>query len=274
MISLQQQAIRSLRVRPSIDAETEIRTRIQFLKDYLRRTGLKGYVLGISGGQDSTLAGMLAQRAVAELRDEGVECRFVALRLPYRTQGDEEDAQLALKFIDPDVTYTVDIADATDAIVDQFAAQGVEMTDFNKGNIKARQRMIAHYAVAGEFGLAVLGSDQAAESLTGFYTKFGDGAADVVPLVGLNKRQGRQLLEAAGSPPSLYEKIPTADLLDGAPGQHDEDSLGVTYAEIDDYLENRPVPPGARERIEHLYRVSAHKRHRPVAPQDSWWRSA
>src|SRR5699024_11431129 len=140
------------------------------------------------------------------------QARYDAHRLPYATQSDEEDAQLALKFIDPDETYTIDIAVATDAIEQQMVGHGISVSDFNKGNIKARQRMVAHYAVAGEWGLAVLGSDHAAEAVTGFYTKFGDGAADVMPLFGLTKRQGRELLIAAGSPPPLYETLPTADL--------------------------------------------------------------
>lgn len=271
-MALQQQIISDLQVQPVIDPGTELRRRLDFLKDYLLTTGLKGYVLGISGGQDSTLVGWLAQHAVEELREEGHEARFVALRLPYAVQGDEEDAQLALKFIDPDETYTIDVAPATDAMVD--AAGQIMFTDFNKGNIKARQRMVAQFAVAGEWGLAVLGSDHAAEAVTGFYTKFGDGAADLMPLHGLTKRQGRALLIEAGSPASLYEKIPTADLLDGQPMASDEDALGVTYEQIDDYLEGRSVSRAAQERIELLYRVSRHKRHFPVRPQDDWWRES
>ena len=272
MATLQQQITAELGVRQEIDPAAEIRRRIDFLKEYLGRTALNGYVHGISGGQDSTLVGMLAQQAVAELREEGKSARFVALRLPYAVQSDEEDAQLALKFIDPDETYTLDIARATDGITAEMHSRGIEVSDFNKGNIKARERMVAHYAIAGEWGLAVLGSDHAAEAVTGFYTKFGDGAADVMPLFGLTKRQGRDLLIAAGSPPPLYEKVPTADLLDEDPGQTDEDALGVTYPQIDDYLEGKPVPAAAQERIEHLYLASRHKRHLPVRPQDDWWR--
>ncbi len=272
MASLQEHIIRDLMVEPEIDPAAENRRRIDFLTAYLRTTGLKGYVLGISGGQDSTLVGWLAQQAVSGIRASGGEATFVALRLPYAVQGDEEDAQLALKFIDPDETYTVNVAGSTDDITRELEAAGFDITDFNKGNIKARERMVAHYAVAGARGYAVLGSDHAAEAVTGFYTKFGDGAADLMPLHGLTKRQGRQMLQAAGSPPALYEKIPTADLLDDAPGQSDEDALGVSYEHIDDYLEGKVVPDAARERIEHLYWVSRHKRHLPVRPQDDWWK--
>lgn len=273
MATLQQQITAELGVRQQIDPGVELRRRVDFLKEYLQRTGLRGYVHGISGGQDSTLVGLLAQRAVAELREEGESARFIALRLPYAVQSDEEDAQLALKFIEPDETLTIDIARATDGITAELRSRGIDVSDFNKGNIKARQRMVAHYALAGEWGLAVLGSDHAAEAVTGFYTKFGDGAADVMPLFGLTKRQGRELLIAAGSPPPLYEKLPTADLLDEDPGQSDEEALGVTYPQIDDYLEGKPVAAAAQERIEHLYLTSRHKRHLPVRPQDDWWRA-
>src|SRR5699024_11966016 len=94
---------------------------------------------------------------------------------------------------------------------------GKPVSDFNKGNIKARQRMIAQYPLASETGTLVVGSDHAAEAITGFYTKFGDGAADLMPLVGLNKRQGAELLRYLGAPASTWEKVPTADLEEGRP---------------------------------------------------------
>src|SRR5699024_11436160 len=87
--------------------------------------------------------------------------RFIALRLPYAVQSDEEDAQLALKFIEPDETLTIDVARATDGIAAEMLSRGIAVSDFNKGNIKARQRVVAHYALTGEWGLAVLGSDHA-----------------------------------------------------------------------------------------------------------------
>ena len=170
-------------------------------------------MLGISGGQDSTLAGRLAQIAVERLRDSGVDAHFLAVRLPHGVQVDEDDAQLALRFIEPDETVTVDIAPATKALSDEVAgALGAPLSDFNKGNVKARLRMVAQYALAGERNLLVIGTDHAAENVTGFFTKFGDGAADLTPLAGLNKRQGAALLRELGADPRLWEKVPTADL--------------------------------------------------------------
>ena len=132
--------------------------------------------------------------------------------------------------------------------------------------------MIAQYTLASETGTLVVGSDHAAEAITGFYTKFGDGAADLMPLVGLNKRQGAELLRYLGAPASTWEKVPTADLEEGRPMLSDEEALGVTYAHIDDYLEGKDVPKAAAERIEHLWRVSRHKRTTPPGPADTWWR--
>src|SRR5690606_40849143 len=105
------------------------------------------------------------------------------------------------------------------------------------------------YALAGHDGRLVIGTDHAAEAVTGFYTKFGDGAADILPLSGLSKRQGKALLRELGAPERLYLKVPTADLLDGQPGRADEDELGLTYEQIDDYLEQRPVSDDVATRI-------------------------
>ena len=274
MSAMQSDIIAALGVAPSIDPEAERDRRVQFLVDYLAATGAKGYVLGISGGQDSTLAGRLAQLAVEQRRAAGEDATFVAVRLPHGVQSDEDDAQLALQFIQPDETVTVDIAPATaamsGAVADALALGG--LGDFNKGNVKARMRMIAQYAIAGERGLLVVGTDHAAENITGFFTKHGDGAADLLPLAGLNKRQGAAILKHLGADPRLWEKVPTADLEEDRPALPDEEALGVTYAHIDDYLEGKQVPREAAERLEHLWRVGQHKRHLPPGPNETWWR--
>ncbi len=273
MRELQKTIIAELGVKPEIDPASEVAERVQFLQDYLRASGARGFVLGISGGLDSTLAGRLAQLAVEGLRAEGVQAEFVPVRLPYNVQHDEDDAQAALDFIDGDAETTFDISAAVDAFESEFtAATGEPITDYNKGNVKARVRMVAQFAIAGAHGLLVLGTDHGAESVTGFFTKFGDGAADVLPLFGLNKRQNRQLLKHLGAEERLWAKVPTADLLDGKPGQTDEAELGLSYDMIDDYLEGRVVPADAAEKLEQIYLRSRHKRTTPVSILDSWWR--
>lgn len=272
-MSLQKQIIEALNVRPEINPQEEIQKRIGFLKEYLQVSKAKGFVLGISGGQDSTLAGRLAQLAAEELRSEGVDAIFVAVRLPYKVQKDEEDAQRALDFIKPDKTVTFNIQPAVDTFNTQFEeAIGDSLTDFNKGNVKARMRMITQYAIAGQEGLLVIGTDHAAEAVTGFFTKYGDGGADLLPLTGLNKRQGRELLKALNAEERLYLKEPTADLLDNKPLQADETELGVSYEAIDDYLEGKQIAEGDAAKIESRYRVSEHKRQVPASMFDSWWK--
>ncbi len=275
MRPLQAEIKKVLAVKETIDPQKEIDMRVSFLKEYLKQHPfLKTYVLGISGGQDSTLAGKLAQIAIAELREETGDdsYRFIAVRLPHGVQADESDAQAALSFIQPDESYAINIEPAVSAMVATFAEQNLPIGDFNKGNIKARQRMIVQYAIAGERQGAVIGTDHAAESVTGFYTKFGDGASDIFPLAGLNKRQGRLLLKTLAAPESLYLKIPTADLEENQPMLPDEVALGVTYDEIDDYLEGKSVSEAAAEQIERHYLKSEHKRHLPITPFDTFWK--
>ncbi|MCI1287579.1 MAG: ammonia-dependent NAD(+) synthetase [[Lactobacillus] timonensis] len=275
MRNLQQVIINQLGVQPRIDPQAEIDQRVRFLQDYLKSTGMKTLVLGISGGQDSSLAGRLAQLAVAGLRQSTGDgaYQFIAVRLPYGEQADEDDAMFAIEdFIHPDVVMRVNIKDATDAMVGAAEDNGLTISDFNKGNIKARQRMIAQYAIAGARGGAVVGTDHAAEAVTGFYTKFGDGGADLTPLSGLDKRQGRALLERLGAPARLYEKTPTADLEDDRPALPDEAALGVTYRQIDDYLEGQDIDSSAAEKIESWFIKTRHKRHLPVSPLDEWWK--
>lgn len=274
MRETQKQIIAALGSESAIDVRAELERRISFLVEYASSlSGVRGFVLGISGGQDSSLAGRLAQLAVERMRADGREAEFIAVRLPYAVQHDEDDAQLSLNFIRPDRSVTVDVASGVDALAAEVTrAMGSPMSDFNRGNIKARMRMVAQYAIAGDRGLLVIGTDHAAEAITGFFTKFGDGAADVLPLSGLTKGQGAALLRELDAPERLWKKIPTADLLDNNPGQTDESSLGVSYTEIDAYLCGEDVSAPAAETLERRYRSSEHKRRLPVGPADMWWK--
>lgn len=274
-MTLQTDIIAELGVKATIDPQEEIRKSIDFLKSYLKKYPfLKTFVLGISGGQDSSLAGRLAQLAMAEMREDTGDnsYQFIAVRLPYGEQADEADAMRAIDFIQPDVTLRVNIKPAVDAQVASLAETGVDVSDFNKGNMKARQRMITQYAIAGERAGAVLGTDHAAENITGFFTKFGDGGADILPIFRLNKRQGKMLLKELGAPEAIYQKIPTADLEDGKPLIADEAALGVTYDDIDDYLEGKEVAKDAQEKIEAWWNKTLHKRHLPITIFDDFWK--
>ncbi|MFD7837529.1 ammonia-dependent NAD(+) synthetase [Streptomyces sp. NPDC059761] len=268
---LQQEIARELQVSEIFDAHREIERRVAFLAERLTSTGLRSLVLGISGGVDSTTAGRLCQLAVERARDAGHEATFYAMRLPYGVQADEKDAQLALGFIKADRVLTVDVKPASDAALEAALAGGTAFRDahhqdFVQGNIKARQRMIAQYAVAGAHDGLVVGTDHAAEAVSGFFTKFGDGAADLVPLTGLTKRRVRAVADVLGAPAELVWKTPTADLETLDPGKADEDALGVTYDDIDDFLEGKPVDERAFDTIVRRYRLTDHKRQLPIAP--------
>lgn len=272
-MSKQMEVTETLNVKCKIDTKEEIRSRIDFLKAYCLKAGAKGFVLGISGGQDSTLAGRLAQLGVEELRTEGYEANFYAIRLPYGTQKDEQDAKDALSFIKPDKTFVFNIEDPVITFAKTYNnATGKNLADYHKGNVKARMRMVAQYAIAGEQQCLVIGTDHAAESLTGFFTKFGDGGADILPLAGLTKGQGRELLKELKAPEQLYLKTPTADLLDNKPQQADETELGIEYNVIDQYLLGNEVDPAIKANIENRFEVTKHKRKLPVTPVDTWWK--
>jgi NAD+ synthase len=273
----QKAIIEELKVASAFDERIELEARVDFLADYLEAVKLKTYVLGISGGVDSSAAGRLAQLAVMRLRSRGVDARFIAMRLPYGEQRDEADAQRALAFIQPDETLSLDIKPAADAMLVSLNQSGArymdeQHEDFVLGNIKARQRMIAQYAVASARVGVVIGTDHAAESLMGFFTKFGDGGADILPLYGLNKRRVRALARAMGASEEIALKVPTADLETLTPLKPDEDSYGITYENIDDFLDNKPVSDEVYTTIFRFYDATHHKRVLPITPYDDWHR--
>jgi NAD+ synthase len=265
-----QTIIAEMRVLPDIDPEFEIQRRVSFIQDQLLASGCKSLVLGISGGVDSSTCGRLAQLAVDGLNQttNSSDYQFVAVRLPYGVQQDEDDAQTSLSFIQPSKSLTVNIKAGTDAInasvCETLADNGLlpneAAVDFAKGNVKARARMTSQYEIAGMLGGLVLGTDHSAENITGFYTKFGDGACDLAPLFGLSKRQVRQLASTMGAPDSLVFKTPTADLECLSPQKEDEQVLGVSYENIDNFLEGRDVAADIAERLISIYTKTQHKR--------------
>jgi NAD+ synthase len=256
MLEEQLEIIEALGTKPEINVQEEIEKRVDFLVTYAKRAKVNGFVLGISGGQDSFNAGMLARTAALYMG--GI---FVAMRLPYGVQADENDAVAALRVIQANEVFTHNIKTEVDAMASHFHEKvWSPLSDYLKGNDKARARMMAQYRMAGFKNLLVVGTDHAAEAVTGFYTKFGDGACDITPLSTLNKRQGRQLAEALGCPPIILKKKPTADLLDENPGQEDEFELGLTYDQIDDFLEGKEIDPVAARKLIERYRMTQHKR--------------
>lgn len=268
---MKQQILQEMRVLANIDVPSEIQTRIDFIKTKLQQAYCHTLVLGISGGVDSSTAGRLCQLAVEQLNlsQQTKKYQFIAVRLPYAIQKDEDEAQLALQFIQPSHSVTVNVQTGTDGIhnstLQGLQASGITLNDqtnidFVKGNVKARMRMIAQYEIAGLTGGLVVGTDHSAENITGFYTKHGDGACDLAPLFGLNKRQVRALAKQLGAPAKLVEKSPTADLEEDKPQLEDEVALGMTYNQIDDFLEGKSVAQEIEDKLIAIYLRTQHKR--------------
>jgi NAD+ synthase len=265
-----QAVIDEMRVKPQIDVEYEVTRRVNFIKMQLKASGLTTLVLGISGGIDSCALGRLAQLAVNQLNEEQQRVyQFVAVRMPYKVQADEIDAQTSIDFIQPSHSLSVNVQPGADAIDQQtctaLAKAGLlpdseGKQDFVKGNVKARTRMIIQYEIAGMLDGLVLGTDHSAENITGFYTKYGDGACDLAPLFGLNKRQVRQVALYLGAPKHVVHKAPTADLENLEPQKSDESALGISYDDIDDFLEGKPVAAQISQRLLDIYSKTQHKR--------------
>ncbi|SEP60379.1 NAD(+) synthase [Basfia succiniciproducens] len=221
--------------------------------------GMDGYTLGVSGGIDSAVCAHLVART-------GAPVQALILPAEVTSQSDVADAQATLESAGID-GQIISIAPWYDLIMQQLSPvlnSEPERVNVLKGNLMARLRMIALFTTAQSHRSIVLGTDNAAEWLTGYFTKFGDGAADVLPLAGLRKEQVFELGRYLGVPQSVLEKKPSAGLW---AGQTDEAEMGVTYAEIDAYLRGETVSPQALQQIRFWHNRSHHKRMLPPKPK-------
>lgn len=254
-------------LRVSLEPAEAERILVRFLKDYLSDSERDGYVVGVSGGIDSTVSAALACRAVGKERVYG-------LILPdaETSAAEAEDARLVVKWLGIDSRVT-NIRPGVDAIV---SAAG-EMDRVGLGNVKARVRMILLHSEAARRRCLVLGTGNKSEALTGYYSKFGDGGVDLQPMGDLYKTQVRILAKHLGVPDKILQKVPTAGLW---AGQTDEGELGVAYDRLDRILlglelkmptekisQAAGVPVSEIERIEDMRRRSQHKRRTPMIPK-------
>ncbi|WP_127588159.1 ammonia-dependent NAD(+) synthetase [Paenibacillus koleovorans] len=263
-MSLQQEIIAKLGVKPQIDVQEEIRKRVDFLKKSVVDAHLSGLLIAISGGIDSAVAAGLCKTATDELTKEtGREYITLGVFQPYGTQKDISDSYAVAEAFQLTHKVETNIEQSVDEIALEveygFKNLGIprHVSKEGKGNIMARTRMVVQYALAFDLRLLVVGTDHASEAITGFFTKYGDGAVDVTPLSTLNKRQVRQLASELGVPQSVLDKAPTAGLWEG---QTDEGELGITYEDNSDYLEGKEIDPAAREKLERQYLRTEHKR--------------
>ncbi|SEP11221.1 ammonia-dependent NAD(+) synthetase [Paenibacillus sp. OV219] len=263
-MSLQGEIIKQLGVKPEIDPAAEVRQRVDFLKEYVLKSGTTGLLIAISGGVDSAVATGLCKKATDELSAEtGKDYITLGVFQPYGEQVDISDSYAVADALGLTHRVETNIQEAVDEIAIEaehsLKAIGISrhLSRGGKGNVKARTRMVTQYALAFELNLLVVGTDHASEAITGFYTKWGDGAVDITPLSTLNKRQVRQLAAELGVPEMVITKAPTAGLWEG---QTDETELGITYDENSDYLEGKQVSDAARAKLEKQFVRTAHKR--------------
>ena len=229
----------------------------KFLKEYLENNHMDTYVLGISGGVDSSLCAALARNAVGKDR---LHC----LILPINSiKEDEEDALTLVK--DLDLKYDIiDASEAFDSYVKEFARNGIELDRSTLGNLKARMRMSILYAIAQKERGLVIGTDNADERCVGYFTKYGDGACDILPIAHLVKAEVVEASKILGIRSSLAERVPSAGLYEG---QTDEKEMGVTYQDLDAYVLGKEVNETAKKRIQYLEKISEHKRNPIPMPE-------
>lgn len=239
--------------------EEQIQLTVEWLRSVVKNSGTKGILVGLSGGIDSSVVAHLIQRAFPE--------NSLGVILPCKSSDkDAVDGRLSaeaanLKYIQIDLTETHEtLLGQINEEMKNFETENHRLTD---ANLRARLRMSTLYGIANNLNYLVSGTDNAAEILTGYFTKYGDGGVDLLPLANLTKREVYEWGRVLGVPKSVLDRAPSAGLWDG---QTDEDEMGTTYNLIDDYLEGKTIPEKDRLIIERLNKRSEHKRVMPPSP--------
>lgn len=219
-----------------------------FLRDYLKTSGLKGYVLGLSGGIDSAVVALLLKRA---------KIPFKCVLLPFAQLNDDLDIAQRMSLQENFDYDVIDIAKTHASIIEDLQKNNVNISRENAGNIKARLRMTYLYSYAQSLSYLVVGTDNYVEYMLGYFTKYGDGGVDILPIVHLLKGEIYDLARLLGTPQEIINRTPSAGFYEG---HTDEDELGFTYEEADRYFSGKIVNDETKKKIERLIRISTHKR--------------
>ncbi|BAA29251.1 NAD+ synthase [Pyrococcus horikoshii] len=239
---------------------------IERILEFIREKGNNGVVIGISGGVDSATVAYLATKALGKEK-------VLGLIMPYFENKDVEDAKLVAEKLG--IGYKViNIKPIVDSFVENLE---LNLDRKGLGNIMSRTRMIMLYAHANSLGRIVLGTSNRSEFLTGYFTKWGDGASDYAPIINLYKTEVWEIAKRIGVPERIVKKKPSAGLWEG---QTDEDELGISYNLLDEILwrmidlkigkeeiaKDLGIPLSLVERVEELIKKSEHKRRLPIGP--------
>lgn len=240
---------------------------VDFIKRKIKESKAKGVVIGISGGIDSATTAFLAVKALGK-------DKVLGIIMPYYQNKHTEDAIYVCKALGIDYKI-INIKN----IVDEFErAITLNIDQLTKGNFMVRSRMVILYGFANALNYLVLGTSNKTEYLVGYFTKWGDGASDIAPLLSLYKTEVRKLAKFLGVPEKIILKTPTAGLWEG---QTDEKELGIEYDLLDKILyrlvdlkmkkekiaEELNVPLEKVLYVESLVMKSQHKRRSPLAPK-------
>ncbi len=244
--------------------EKKIEQLVNWLREETENANANGLIVGISGGLDSAVVAHLIRRAFPE--------NSLGIIMPCKS--DPQDVEDALKAAESTGInhYTIDLTETHRVLFSTIEKQLKEKNEWNEekarindANMRARLRMTTLYSVAANFGYLVAGTDNKAEWYTGYFTKYGDGGADLLPLIHLTKGEVREMAVELGVPEEIIHKAPSAGLWEG---QTDEEEMGTTYDKIDKFLKGETIPEKDRKIIERMHKDSEHKRNLPKQPPE------
>ncbi len=242
--------------------EEKVNLTVDWLREQVVNSRTKGLVVGLSGGIDSSVVAFLIKKAFPE--------SSMGVIMPCKSNEKDKDDAIELAKAAGIEHMVVDLTTEQDALLVKIFRElndnGYD-ADKNKrladANLKARMRMSTLYTIANSLNYLVAGTDNAAEVYTGYFTKYGDGGVDIIPIANLPKREVYEWAKYLGVPQRVIDRAPSAGLWKG---QTDEEEMGTTYDMIDDLLEGKEIPKEHRDLIEGLHIRTEHKRKMPPAP--------
>lgn len=224
----------------------------KWVEDYCQTAKTKGVIVGISGGVDSALVATLCSLS-KKIKVLGVWMDIDNSSLDITCMNELKNKS-SFSMITLDLKNIFNVYKETLSITNPLSL----------ANLKARIRMSTLYALAQENNLLVAGTGNADELYMGYFTKYGDGGCDILPLAYLNKSQVFLLAEKLGVPKIIVQRTPTAGLYQG---QSDEKEMGITYKEIDAFLAGKKVSDQAKKIINSYHNINSHKFNMPIKPK-------